>query len=59
MATMPNNLSDDARAFLRDFLQRPDVQERPGLKKALEDQLAGIKPKKRVKGQVIKSAMPD
>ena len=56
---MPNNLSSDARAYLTDFLQRPDVQERPGLKKALEDQLAGIRPKKRVKGQVIKEAMPD
>ena len=55
---MPNNLSSDARAYLTDFLNRPDVQERPGLKKGLEDLLAGIKPKKRKKGQVIKEAMP-
>jgi hypothetical protein len=59
MATMPSNLSKEARAYYDDFLKREDVQARPGLKKGLEDLLAGIKPTKRKKGQVIKGAMPN
>lgn len=56
---MPSNLSKEARAYYDDFLKREDVQARPGLKKGLEDLLAGIKPTKRKKGQVIKGAMPN
>ena len=55
---MPSNLSKEARTYYENFLKREDVHARPGLKKGLEDLLAGIKPTKRAKGQVIKGAMP-
>ena len=54
-----DHLSEDAKAYYKEFPERPDVQARPGLKMALENILTGRKPKLRVKGSVDKSALPD
>ena len=56
---LPAHLSEDAKAYYKEFPERPDVQARPGLKMALENILTGRKPKLRVKGSVDKSALPD
>ncbi len=52
-------LTPDAREFFENLLKQPDVQARPGVKKALEDMLSGRKPKLREKGKPDPSALPD
>lgn len=54
----PNNLSEESKAILEEFLKREDVQAKPGLKKGLENILTGRKPKPRVPGKVNEAALP-
>jgi hypothetical protein len=56
---MPDNLSADVKKNCAILLARPDVQARPGLKKALEDLASGRKPKPRRKGEPLPGALPD
>ncbi len=50
--------NDDPKASLIKLLIRPDIQAMPGIKKALEDILAGRKPVLRTKGKPMLLMVP-
>jgi hypothetical protein len=55
---MPSNLSEESKIICAQFLERADVQARPGLRKGLENLLTGRKPTPRQKGEVNQDALP-
>jgi hypothetical protein len=52
-------LSGSAKIACANLLSRQDIQDRPGIWKALENLLTGRKPVPKVKGAVRTSGLPD